>query len=59
LDAKEMESSFKIDLKDVSWWMSIKDTYKLGMPIIIKLSKEGCIFPVVGGRPSHATCKHD
>jgi len=25
LDAKEMESSSKIDLKDVSWWMSIKN----------------------------------
>jgi len=28
LDAKEMESSFKIDLRDVSWWMSIKDACK-------------------------------
>jgi hypothetical protein len=27
LDAKEMESSSKIDLKDVSWWMSIKNAY--------------------------------
>jgi hypothetical protein len=26
LDAKEMESFSKIDLKDVLWWMSIKDT---------------------------------
>jgi len=25
LDAKKMESSSKIDLKDVSQWMSIKD----------------------------------
>jgi hypothetical protein len=25
LEAKEMESSSKIDLKDVLWWMSIKD----------------------------------
>jgi len=39
--------------------MSIKDTYKLGMLITIELSKEGCIFLVVGGRPSHATRKHD
>jgi predicted P-loop ATPase len=28
LDVKEMESSSKIDLKDVSWWMSVKDVYK-------------------------------
>ncbi len=25
LDAKEIESSSKIDLRDVSWWMSIRD----------------------------------
>jgi hypothetical protein len=36
-----MKSS-KIHLKDVSWWMSIKDACKLGVPIIAKLSKEGC-----------------
>jgi hypothetical protein len=30
LEVKEMKSSSKIDLKDVSWWMSIKDAYKLG-----------------------------
>ncbi len=30
LDVKEMESSSKRDLKIVSWWMSIKDAYKLG-----------------------------
>jgi hypothetical protein len=29
LDVKEMESLSKIDLKDVSWWMSIKDACKL------------------------------
>jgi len=38
-----MELSFKIDLKDVSWWMSIKDVCKPKVLIIAKLSKEGCI----------------
>jgi hypothetical protein len=43
LDAKEMESSSKIDLKDVSWWKSIKDAHRLGVLINTKLSKKGCI----------------
>jgi hypothetical protein len=34
LDVEEMESSIKIDLRDVSWWMSIKDAYRLGVLII-------------------------
>jgi hypothetical protein len=46
LDAKKMESSFKINLKDASWWMSIKEAYKFGVSIITKPSKEGCIFLV-------------
>jgi hypothetical protein len=25
------------------WWMSIKDAYKLGASIIIRLSQKGCI----------------
>jgi hypothetical protein len=44
LDVEEMESSSKIDLKDVSWWMSIKDACKPQIPIIAKLSKKMCIF---------------
>jgi len=47
---EEMESSSNIDLKDVSWWMSIKDAYRPKVPITIKLSKEGCISRVAGGR---------
>jgi hypothetical protein len=43
LDVEEMESSSKIDLRDVSWWMSIKDTCRLGVLVIARLSKEGCI----------------
>jgi hypothetical protein len=43
LDVEEMESSSKIDLKDVLWWMSIKDVYRLRLPVIAKLSKERCI----------------
>ncbi len=37
LNVKEMESSFKINLKDVLWFTSIKDAYKLGVSIIVKL----------------------
>jgi hypothetical protein len=40
---EEMESSYKIDLRDVSWWMPTKDAYKLGVLIIARLSKEKCI----------------
>jgi len=32
LDVKEMESSSKTTLKDVSWWMSIKDACDLERP---------------------------
>jgi hypothetical protein len=31
LDVKEMESSSNINLKDVLWWKSIKDAYRLGV----------------------------
>ncbi len=34
LDAEEMESSSKIDLKDVLWWMSIKDVSRPRVPIL-------------------------
>jgi hypothetical protein len=54
-----MESSSKIDLRDVSWWMSIKEAYKLGAPIITKLSKERWISLVVGGKPFCTTHKDD
>jgi hypothetical protein len=37
LDVEEMESSSKMDFKNVSWWMSIKDACRLGAPIIAKL----------------------
>jgi hypothetical protein len=36
LDVEEMESCSKINLKDVLWWMSIKDAYKLETFIIAK-----------------------
>jgi hypothetical protein len=48
LDVEEMESSSKIDLKDVPWWMSIKEAYRPQKPIIAKLSKERCIFLATG-----------
>jgi hypothetical protein len=59
LDVEGMKSSSKIDLRDVSWWMSIKDACKLGVPVIARFSKEGCISLVAGGRLVCVTRKHD
>jgi hypothetical protein len=59
LDVKEMESSSNINLKDVLWWKSIKDAYRLGVLVIARFSKERCISLAIGGRPSHLTRKHD
>jgi hypothetical protein len=58
LDAKEMESSSKIDLRDVSWWMSIKEACRLGAPISTRLSKERSISLVTRNRPSCAIGKY-
>jgi hypothetical protein len=58
LDAKEMESSSKIDLRNVTWWMTIKEAYRPGVPIIAKLSKESCIS-LTTRRSSRTTCKYD
>jgi len=51
LKTKEIKSSSKINLRDVSWWMSIKDAHKPRALIIARFSKKGCIFLVIGGRP--------
>jgi hypothetical protein len=59
LDVEEMEPPSKINLRDVSWWMSIKDAYRPGVLIITRLSKERCISLDEGGKPSCITCKHD
>jgi len=59
LEAQEIESSSKIDLKDVLCQMSIKDAYTFRALVSFKFSKEGCISLVIGGRPSCVTCKHD
>jgi hypothetical protein len=59
LNAKEMESSFKINLKDVLWCMSIKNAYRLGALITIKLSKERCVTLVTEGRLSWGAWKHE
>jgi hypothetical protein len=59
LDAKEMESFSKIDLRDVSWWMSIKDAYKLWALVTARLSKEVCISSGARGKPFCTRCKHD
>jgi hypothetical protein len=45
LDVKEIESSSKIDLRDVLWWKSIKNACKLKAPVTAKHSKERCISP--------------
>jgi hypothetical protein len=58
-DVKEIKSSSKIDLRDVSWWMFIKDAYRLMVPVIAKLSKEKCISLTIGRKSSRATHKHD
>jgi len=39
--------------------MSIKDAYRPGVPVIVRLSKEKCISLVAGGRPSRVAHKHD
>jgi hypothetical protein len=59
LDVEEMESSSKIDLKDVLWWMSIKDAYRPRASITARLSKEGCISLTRKGRPFCTASKHD
>jgi hypothetical protein len=59
LDAKEMESSSKIDLNHVLWRMSIKDAYKFKVLIITKLSKKGCISLTMGRRLFQNTQRHD
>jgi hypothetical protein len=37
LDVEKMESFSKIDLRDVLWWMFIKDVYRLGALVNPKL----------------------
>jgi hypothetical protein len=59
LDVEEIKSSSKIDLKDVSGCMSIKEAYRPRAPITTKLSKERCIFLIVGGKPSRVEHRHD
>jgi len=59
LDAKEMESSPKIEFKNMSWWMFIKDAYKLGVLIIAKLSKNKCVFLAMKRKLSQTTQRHD
>jgi hypothetical protein len=59
LDVEEMESSSNIDLRDVSWWMSIKKAYRLEALVIARFLKEGCISLNEGGRPFHTTRRHD
>jgi len=48
LDVEEMKSSSKIDMKDVSWWMPIKEVCRFKTPLIAKLSKERWISLSIG-----------
>jgi hypothetical protein len=59
LNFEEMESSSKIDLRDVLWWKSIKDACRPRAPITVKLSKEMCISIVARRRPFCITCNQD
>jgi hypothetical protein len=59
LDVEEMKSSSKINLRDMLWWMLIRDACRLGVSITIRFSKEGCISLTTRGKSSHLTCKHD
>jgi len=59
LDVEEIESSSKINLRDVLWWMFIKDACRFEAPIIAKLSKEKCISLIIRRRPFRVACKHD
>ncbi len=44
LGVEEMESSSKIDLKDVSWWMSINNACILEALVIDKFQKKSAFF---------------
>jgi hypothetical protein len=44
LDVKEMESSSKIDLRDVSWWKSIKDVYKPKVSVTTTIKRKVHLF---------------
>jgi hypothetical protein len=44
LDAKEMESSSKINMEGVSWKMSIKNAYKHGVLAMPNSQKNGASF---------------
>jgi hypothetical protein len=59
LDVEEMESSSKIDSRDMLWWMFIKYACRLRLLIIAKLSKERCISLTARRKLFHNVCKHD
>jgi hypothetical protein len=59
MDVEEMESSSKIDLKDVLWWMFIRNACRPRVLVTTRFSKKKSISLIVGGRTSHATHKHD
>jgi hypothetical protein len=59
LNDRDMESSSKINLRDVLWKMSIKNVCQLGVLVTTRLSKKKCISLIAGGRSFHIACKHD
>jgi hypothetical protein len=48
-----------INLKDVSWWMSIKNAYIFRAPTTVRLFKKRCISLIARRKPSYATHKYD
>jgi hypothetical protein len=58
LNVEKMDSSSKMDLRDVLWWMSIKDACRLEVQVIVRFSKEGCISIAIRGRPFRVARKH-
>jgi hypothetical protein len=59
LDVEEIKSSSKIDLKDVSRWMSIEDACRPRALVTARASKEGCISLAIGGKSFRIAYKHD
>ncbi len=60
LDVEEMESFSKINnLKDVAWWMSIRNAYRLQVSLTAKFLKKRCISVATRGKPSCVARKHD
>jgi hypothetical protein len=51
MDVEEMKLSSKVDLRDMSWWMYIKNPCRPKVPITTKPFLKGCIFLTTKGKP--------